>query len=327
MIQTIFKEIKVLVVGLGNIGMGYDFDLLPNDYILSHSQAFNLHPFFKIVGGVDINQIKREMFENKFKCSAFKNIKDAFSMTSPELVVVSTPTETICKIISKILKNHDIKFILCEKPVSYNFECANKVFKEAKKKNCKIFINYPRRSDIGVQELRKKILNKDILFPITGHVWYSKGLYNSGSHFINLLQYLFGSVKKINSININKFNKKEVNPDFKLFFSGVNFTFEALDSRNFFHNEFELVSKNCRVRYERGGAKITINYVEQNKEFKINRLLSNKKHYLISDYYKMQWYVVNELSKFFKGSKCNLSFDDDALETLRVLKGIENKYE
>ena len=37
---------KVLILGCGNIGAGYDFD---NEQVLTHAKAFNLHPEFSCV--------------------------------------------------------------------------------------------------------------------------------------------------------------------------------------------------------------------------------------------------------------------------------------
>ena len=33
-------QIKVLIIGLGKIGMGYDFNLDANNFILTYAQAF-----------------------------------------------------------------------------------------------------------------------------------------------------------------------------------------------------------------------------------------------------------------------------------------------
>ena len=60
---------KCLIIGLGQIGMGYDFNLEPAHYILSHAQAFSEHPEFELVGGVDSNKQRCIDFEEKFKTS------------------------------------------------------------------------------------------------------------------------------------------------------------------------------------------------------------------------------------------------------------------
>ena len=45
----------VLLVGLGQMGMGYDLNLDPSKYIQSHSRALQIHPDFDFFGAVDIS--------------------------------------------------------------------------------------------------------------------------------------------------------------------------------------------------------------------------------------------------------------------------------
>ena len=99
------NQIKVLIIGLGNIGMGYDFNLDANNFILTHAQAFETHPFFNIVGGVDIDKAKRLSFEKKYKKTTYKKVSEGLEKLSPDLVVVSTPINLICDIMLKVLEN------------------------------------------------------------------------------------------------------------------------------------------------------------------------------------------------------------------------------
>ena len=45
---------RVVIVGLGNIGLLYDLNNIKKHFFASHSKTFNYHPNFKIVAGVDI---------------------------------------------------------------------------------------------------------------------------------------------------------------------------------------------------------------------------------------------------------------------------------
>ena len=53
---------KCLVIGLGQIGMGYDLDCDPNTSVYSHARAISLHPDFELVGAVDLSQLLRSTF-------------------------------------------------------------------------------------------------------------------------------------------------------------------------------------------------------------------------------------------------------------------------
>jgi len=51
---------SVLIVGLGQIGMGYDLGLPPQN-VLSHARAFQNCPGFRVIGGVDPDPKERRL--------------------------------------------------------------------------------------------------------------------------------------------------------------------------------------------------------------------------------------------------------------------------
>ena len=58
--------VNCCLIGLGQIGMGYDFD--DEHTIYTHSKAIDEHNQFKMIAAVDINPIKRQLFEDKYVC-------------------------------------------------------------------------------------------------------------------------------------------------------------------------------------------------------------------------------------------------------------------
>ena len=68
---------SVLLIGLGNIGMGYDFSSSSDDYVATLAKSFSLHPRFDLIGAVDSDFEKRESFLCRYKCPAYSNIKAA----------------------------------------------------------------------------------------------------------------------------------------------------------------------------------------------------------------------------------------------------------
>ena len=70
---------KCLVIGLGQIGMGYDLDCDPNTSVYSHARAISLHPDFELVGAVDLSQLLRSTFEEHYIRPAFDNISIAIT--------------------------------------------------------------------------------------------------------------------------------------------------------------------------------------------------------------------------------------------------------
>ena len=54
--------IDTLVIGLGKVGMGYDYHF-KDDKIKSHSKAIITNRNFKLVGGSDTNNLKLKKFK------------------------------------------------------------------------------------------------------------------------------------------------------------------------------------------------------------------------------------------------------------------------
>ena len=57
---------KCLVIGLGQIGMGYDITHNDNQLVLTHCRALSMHPMFEILGAVDPSMDKRSVFEEHY---------------------------------------------------------------------------------------------------------------------------------------------------------------------------------------------------------------------------------------------------------------------
>lgn len=49
---------SVLIIGLGQIGMGYDLHLDPTLHIYSHARAFSLHSDFDLLAAVEPDEQK-----------------------------------------------------------------------------------------------------------------------------------------------------------------------------------------------------------------------------------------------------------------------------
>ena len=147
---------KCLIVGLGQIGMGYDLSLEPERAIFTHTRAFSVHPSFEIVGAVDTSAAKRLIFEAQFRRPAYVDIQSAMKELSSDIVIISSPTAYHCKHVREVLALAKPLAILCEKPLSYDLAEAHEIVHSCEKSGVKLFVNYMRRSDPGVIEVKKE---------------------------------------------------------------------------------------------------------------------------------------------------------------------------
>jgi len=308
-------KLNTLLIGLGNIGMIYDKSQDKDGTIQSHAKAINLHPKFNLVGGIDIKEKSRRIFEERYGKNTFKSILNFSNEELIDLVIIATPTETHLEIIENTLKVLKPKMILCEKPLAYNYDDAQNILNLCNFYNTKLFVNYIRRSNPEVLEIKKNIDKKLFIPPFRGICWYSKGLYNNGSHFINLLEFWLGDLVKIEVFNkgilINEFDNQ---PEFFIEFSKGHVVFRAAWEEYFEFYEIHLLGKTGQLKYNQGGDQIY--FYENNKNNKIQDAKKNKFNSNLEIY---QYHVLDDIEKEYNGFNTTICKGEEALSTQRII--------
>jgi predicted dehydrogenase len=320
---------KVLIVGLGQIGMGYDLALRDPLHVLSHARAFSLHPDFELIGGVEPRPEQAQAFSAHYHRPAFSTLEAAFAQLAPEIVVVATPTYSHAEVIRQILSlapPEQIKVILAEKPLAYDLAEAENLVNLCQEKNCLLFVNYLRRAEPGVREVWRRIQAEVMQGPFKGVVWYSKGMFNCASHYLNLLGYWLGKMTHYDLIQAGRdWHEQDPEPDFRIGFERGEMVFLAAKGENFFHHSLEWVAANGRLRYEQGGAQILWQPVEEHSTYAGYQTLAAQAEVIPSDFARMQWYVADQLAAGLAGKEVALSSGRDALKTLKTLVKIKEK--
>lgn len=315
--------LAALVVGLGQVGMGYDLALPPERYVLTHCRAFQQHPEFGLIAGVDPDPARRQLFESHYGCPAYHDIETAAAFHRPDVVAVSAPTLLHGGIVHSVLSAMSPAAILCEKPLAYAIDDARGIAEACSARACKLFANYVRRSEPGVQEIKRRLQNGVIDSPVKGVVWYSKGLFNNGSHFFNLLQYWLGDVKGWRIIDKGRvWEKLDPEPDFVVSFAGGIIHFLAAKEEHFSHYTVELLAPNGRLRYEQGGARISWQQTVSDASCAGYTVLDPAEEIVPSDIDRIQWHVANQLAASLHGHPAQICTGDEALQTLEHLEEI-----
>lgn len=316
---------SVLIIGLGNVGVGYDVIQTSSNKILSHARAFSLHPRFCLAGGVDTNENQRLRFEDGYGVRAYNDLSFAMNELSPDIVIVATPTELHLKTVKAVFNAGRPRALLCEKPLAYELGEAEEILRICDQYNCALYVNFFRRAEPGVAEIRARLADAQIDKPVTGVVWYSKGLFNSAGHFIDLLQDLIGDVKTLRLLRKNQLQQdKDPEPDVEIIFSGGRVIFLATQEKRFFHNTLELIAPNGRLRYEFGGAKIIWQGLENDNRFSSYVRLSEQSETILTDFDRIQWHVVEQLAVALAGRPALICNGVEALKTQKILNRIKD---
>lgn len=316
---------RCLIVGLGQIGMGYDYALDPRKFVLSHARSFSTHPDFELIGGVDPDPNRCANFETEYKISGYTNLDQALSDLSPEIIVIATPSSLHGLILERILCSHIPKVIVCEKPMDTSLEVARNMVEICNQTGVKLFVNYMRRSEGSVIQIKKMIDRQAIQSPIKAVVWYSKGLLNNGSHMLNLLEYWLGDVIGHTMIDANRsWNDSDPEPDFRVSFEKGSAIFCAGWEEYFSHLSVELISPSGRLYYSEGGSDITWQPSGATLDNRRDDFLDRGAK-INNDLDRYQYNFAENLALALKDKEHSISSGHDALTTLTNIYNIINK--
>lgn len=316
---------RALVVGLGSIGMETDLGLDPERLVFSHCRALAQHPAYELAGAVDMDERRRAAFEAHFDRPAFADVGGALRAVSPEVVVIAVPTKAHAAVLREVLDAAHPLAILCEKPLSLDLAEAREIVAACEAAGTWLYVNYIRHSDPGVEDIRRRIADGRIETPLKGVAWYSKGLFNNGSHFVELLGVWLGRVQGFEVVDKGRlWNADDPEPDVVLSFERGRVHFLAAREEAFSHYGVELVSPSGRLRYDAGGELVTWQGVVENDSFPGYRMLDPTGERLPVGLNRIQWHVVDQMHADLEGRPSAICTGRQALEVIEQLAAIRN---
>ncbi len=229
----------VVLIGLGAVGMGYDIDLEPAAYALTHASAIEVDPRFALVAGVDTDEARCARFFQRFATPAFREIEDAPS--DCDVVVIATPAHTHVDVLRRVFDCMAPRLVLMEKPMGANVKEATAIRDMARDANVELLVNYHRAADPRVVAVAQSLRDADIPRPYAGVGWYSKGLVNNASHLVALLMQWLGPVRRVEAIGSGDVGAAGPEPAFRLCFNGCDVEVLVVRHQSFSRFSVELV--------------------------------------------------------------------------------------
>lgn len=307
---------KCLIIGLGQIGMGYDLKADPEKAVYSHARAISLHPSFELLGAVDPSSTQRSLFDQYYGYPSYADIESVLEVGAVSVVVIASPTEKHSELLNAVLQLKP-KVILCEKPIACDLAEAHSMVENCEREGIKLFVNYMRRADPGVIEVKKRIDSASILEPIKGNAWYSKGLLHNGSHLFNLLEFWLGAYVRSNMLDAGRlWDNKDPEPDVQVEFERGKVVFQAAWEEAYSHYTIELLSPSGRLRYEQGGEHITWQSARADTKFLGYNILQTPPEVISNGLNFYQWHVFDQLAANLAGNHTTLCTGREALKTL-----------
>jgi hypothetical protein len=291
------KKIKTIIIGLGNIGLNYDYNL-SDSFILTHARAIDRNSSFKILCGIDKDKKQLLKFSNKYQCPGFKSLSKFNQLNKTiivDFVIISVKENSHLITIKQVFKYYKPKVILCEKPLGANGIDAESIVNLCEKNQTKLFINYTRNTDYNFKYLVKFLKKKT-----DGVVRYRKSFIKNASHFLALFRVVLG---KVTLIKKNKLSNYSVH-----FKNGI-LIFKS-EKKKEMQNTYELENKDYKFVLNN---KYFLIFNKKTKKIKVKNKIDTKNNQQVI------WHIEN----YFKKKRNNLVNSNIALELWNTMKKIK----
>ncbi|PHM11047.1 Gfo/Idh/MocA family protein [Nostoc sp. 'Peltigera malacea cyanobiont' DB3992] len=250
-------KVCVGIIGLGKIG--HRFGISPQGDPLSHSEGYAQIPNVTVVLGVDPDPEACRDFQQRFsQAQVYSSLKDVPDGLHLDVVSVCSPTHLHAQgVIAALAWQPGV--ILCEKPLAVNAAEAEMMLAACSARGCILITNYSRRWTPMMQAL-KHLTNQDdgLGTPIGACLRYNGGLLHNGTHWIDMLLALFGSVACAFRLEKLSVAQDDAAESIALSWnSGLTAYLIAVRGTGYSIGEGELWGTGGMLRYSAGGQQVT----------------------------------------------------------------------
>ncbi len=247
---------NALLIGCGNIGAMYDWN---NEHVLTHAKSFFKSGKIK-TSFYDLNKEHVQMVADRYNGKVIDNLDIELENSKFDIVSICTPTNTHYKLLIKSLINK-IPVIICEKPISTNFEELDRLREVYSNSTSKVLVNYIRRFQPSYHKLSVILAS----FPETDYltnisIRYQRGFINNCSHALDLLQFLFQKKFEPQNFIITKKEYDHFQNDPTICGQGewlnANLNILGLQNVKYSHFEIDLYFVNKKIQIRNSGNEI-----------------------------------------------------------------------
>jgi predicted dehydrogenase len=193
------KKYKAAVIGCGKIGVeerNYIKEVQP----ATHAKAYQNHPQIELAALVDIKPERLKVVARYFpNVPLFKDTKKMLKEIKPDIVSIATLPNSHFELVKLVAKS-GTKAIVCEKPIALSLKKAEAMIKFCQDPKSLLFIDHQRRFDPLIREWQSKVKKGLIGKIFQGTAYYYNGLFNNGTHIVDLLRFFLGEIDWVRGV-------------------------------------------------------------------------------------------------------------------------------
>lgn len=317
------KQYKAAVIGCGNIGASiknYNKAIQP----ATHAGAYLANKKTQLAALVEDNKERLPYLKKNFPgVKIYTDINIMLKEIKPDIVSIATPTALHRKHVL-LAARRGCPVILCEKPLAYGINDAKEMIDVCKRSGSQLFVNHTRHFDPIYQKWSEKIKNNIIGRIYQGNIYYYNGLFNNGTHLIDLMRLFLGNPISVSAIynKVTSSSPDDLNIDGILTFkNGAKVTLQSL-SRNYGYFNIRLFGEKGMIEATNLLYEIIYNKKVKNKNFKGFFELSRKQR-KEGQARSVMAPPINYLVSYFEGKAKPISTGEDGLAVLRILLALK----
>lgn len=317
---------RAALIGCGRIGAGvegYSDKIQP----WTHAGAYHENERIELVALVDTDQEKRTAAKKHFpEAALFASVREMMEQAKPDIVSIATPSETHASVLMEVAQFNP-KAIVCEKPIAYSNEDAENMIRACNEKNILLFINHIRRFDPLIREAMGRL--KDIGDVIQANGRYTRGIFNNGTHLIDLLRFFLGDVIEVTAIRnplTETFTdlKDDMNVDGFLFFaSGARAAIQSYDSNDYSMFDYDFYGRKGRILLTHFGFDIEVMGVKNCSAFIGHRELDIRNAEIKGGVRSFTAPMVQHVVDCLDGKDSPVGTGEDGLAALKILNALK----
>lgn len=312
------KTFTAAVVGLGNIGLGYDL-AHDKDYVQTHTKAYLNHKGIQLSFGVDPDSKKRKAFERFSRCAAYSSLDDA-SKDFPSVDIISfcVAPEDRGQLWDTAARMRP-KVVVLEKPLAKKVSEGKQVLSWAKKNKIALAVNYLRRFEPSTYVLKAALEKRRLGKTLGVDIRYNGGFFNNASHYIDLMILFFGKPKKVCHTRVKKAGG-DVHADFVMEYPSFHIQGRSIEMACPV-GEITFWCDNGKFFYQKFGQRIDIFEAQPDPVFRKFNELAMTKTIETTMAYAMKG-MADNIFQFCRDKEKLLSDGQSAMETLELCGNI-----
>ncbi|PHR99319.1 MAG: hypothetical protein COA68_08830 [Oceanobacter sp.] len=297
--------LRVLIVGCGRIAGGFDEHRGSTLFALTHAGAYSKRDDVRVVACVDTNLELAKAFGQRWNIpTIYSSLMEIPCTEQFDIISVCVPTTFHEETILKALE-FSPRALFIEKPISMSAANSAELISRCKDKGIPVLVNYSRRWDTQVNTFFDELRSGKYGELRSVVAIYNKGIRNNGSHIIDLLFNLFGTLQPIwsevrlgSSAHETTAHETVLDPDINAILRGPNqesIHLVCTDADDFSQFELQILTSDAELRMLDGGARWSVRKKQVSPEFSgYSRL--GEEEYVSGGYFPVMEAAIEQLT-------------------------------